>query len=131
MTIFDSDNLEAIYQYVRNQRPNIDKYPGLLKKIEEFEGWYQTLSWFDKNVVSDDNLNKARRLRNDVNDAMHQKIPDTWVPADAPQTSPDLPPAVPTKYKIGFSVGAGIVAALIAAVGIRLGVKKLLTLDVK
>lgn len=131
MTIFDADSIEAIYQYVRNQRPNIEKYPGLLKKIENFEAWYQTLSWYDKNIDSSETLNQAKRLRNEVNDAMHQKIPDTWVPADAPQTSPQAPPIISTKYKVGFSVGAGIVGALIAAIGIRFGIQKLLTVDLK
>lgn len=123
----DKETLDAIYDYIRNQRPRINEFPGLLQEIQSFESWYQGLGWYDRNIVSKEALDEAKRRRNKLNEVMKTKIPDTWVPADAPQTSPPkVPkPIIPTQYKIGVAVGAGIAAVIAVAIGVRLGLKKL------
>lgn len=96
------EEINSIYEYVRNQRPNINQFTGLLPLIQDFEGWYQALeeSWKQgvnlgvistRHIVSLADLNEAKRKREAINSVMGQHIPDDYVPPDSPQTPPVKP----------------------------------------
>lgn len=112
----DTDDLNAIYDYVRNQRPKIDKYPHLLPAIQSFESWFLGLGWYDKAIMIQDTYNEAVRRRIEINKIMGQAIPDNWVPHDAPQTAPPKKEEslIPTSYKIAaVATVAGVTTLVI------------------
>jgi len=89
------ETINAVLDYVRAQRVNVGKYPKLLPLIQSFEGWYGALEVAHAGVfghtISAEDVGEAKRRRAAINGAMGQKIPETWTPADAPQTPPDVP----------------------------------------
>jgi len=96
------ERINAIYDYVRNQRPRVNEYPNLLPLIADFEGWYQALeeAWSKginlgviatRHIVSISDVNEAKRRRDEINGIMGEHIPDTNIPHDAPQTPPGKP----------------------------------------
>lgn len=123
------ERINAIYEYVRNQRPRIGEYPGLLPLIADFEGWYQALeeAWSKginlgviatRHIVSISDVNEAKRRRDEINGIMGEHIPDTNIPHDAPQT----PPGKPKDYGIEpeFSIGTALTYGSIALGGLIL-----------
>jgi hypothetical protein len=88
----ERDELVAIDKYVRELRPRIPEFPALKPLIESWEGWYGALDAIDLSPLkSSDTLGEAKRRRTAINNAMGAKLPDTWVPADGPQTPPEAP----------------------------------------
>lgn len=125
----DDANLRAIADYIQRQRPKIHQYPGLLPIIQRFEKWYTSLGWTDVHVMINDTMLEARRFRAEVNEAMNQRIPDDWIPADSNvysatrpkdtifQALPDRPPEpwIPERYKMAASLAGGVTLALVVA----------------
>jgi hypothetical protein len=117
----DDADLQAIYTFVENTRPNITQFPKLQPLIEDFERWYQGLTWFDVHVMINDTIAEAVRRRNQINAAQNAFLDPTIVPGDlAGHTSFDntllpgpKPPLIPTQYKVYATVGAGILAGLV------------------
>jgi hypothetical protein len=123
-----SSELEAIYAYVRAQRPKTKAHPAALPLIESFESWYQGLGITDW-AFDVETLNEAKRRRNAINAALEAVIAPDWVPADAPQVAPpkgelaglkesieeagrklsDAPSQAVTLLKVGVVVGVGVV----------------------
>lgn len=115
------DTINAIYDYVRDQRANVDKYPALLPLIQGFESWYQGLdasvnpggiAQAVSHVVNTADVNEAKRRRDDINTAMGEKIPDTVTPADGPQTPPPKPDdnsSIDTGIKLLAAAGAAFI----------------------
>jgi len=93
MSLFDDlvnptkPDLEAIYAYVRAQRPAAKGKPKALAIIVDFESWYQGLGLTDA-ALDNETLKEAKRRRSALNDALGEKLPDDYVPVDAPQTPP-------------------------------------------
>jgi len=114
-----TEETAAIYEYVRNQRANINRYPLLLPAIQSFESWYQGLSWFEKYVMTNDTFNEAVRRRDAINAIMNQKTPDDYIPADAAQTAPPEPTITQklfdTPTRLALAVGAGAIGLLVIA----------------
>ena len=99
-------NLEAIYEYVRNCRAEVPKFPTVLPLIQSFEGWYQTLE-----LVTDTDLGEAKRRKAAIDAVLGRKLPDNWIPADVPQTPPNAPPPpgdtpLATAVKVVAGLGA-------------------------
>jgi len=118
----DTSCLDAIYQYVISQRPKVLQFPAALPLIQSFESWYQGLSWIAKNVMSNDTFDEAVRRRDALNKVIGEQLPDTWIPADAPQTSPPVPPPPPLGIPWwGWALGGvGVVAGLYALHEVRM-----------
>lgn len=128
------DALNAIYEYVRSQRPRIAEYPGILPLIESFEGWYQGLEEASKrgigvldpgiyrSKITQSEVNEAKRRREEINKILGEHIPDSTIPADAPQTPPDKPPDPPLKQAIDTAVTIAIILGIVYA-GIQVAKK--------
>ena len=113
------NTINAIYDYVRAQRINVNKYPSILPLIQSFEGWYQGLEESAKtgvisHVVNLADVNEAKRRRKQINDIMGQAIPDDVTPVDAPQTAPDKPPEAPNYIAQAIGAVALVGAAYLA-----------------
>jgi hypothetical protein len=80
--IADDADLIAISDYVENQRPNIPEFPKLQSKIEEFEQWYQALTWWDLHVNMTGTFAEAARRRDEINLIMDDTLRPEWIPAD-------------------------------------------------
>lgn len=115
---YSPQDLEAVFEYVKGKRPLTTKFPKALPIIQSFEQWYQELGWYARYVDTDETMQEARRRRGELNDILGEKLPDTWIPADSPQTVPNAPPVpiIPTQYKVAAAVGAGVVAVLALAI---------------
>ena len=116
-------DLDAIYAFVRAQRPAASSNPEALKQIESFEGWYQGLGLTDA-LLDNETLKEAKRRKAALLVAMKQTLPADYVPADAPQTPPPRDETLDA-MKAGLSDTAGqavslVKVAAIAAVGIVL-----------
>ncbi|MFZ1005935.1 MAG: hypothetical protein WAN65_03805 [Candidatus Sulfotelmatobacter sp.] len=104
------DTINAIYDYVRNQRSKIGQWPALLPQIQSFESWYQGLDQranpggvfgtIMSHTVNADDANEARRRRNAINAIIGQAIPADVTPADMPQTPPPVLPPEPNPMSI-------------------------------
>ena len=121
--IIDDADLIAIYNYVQNKRREIPKFPALQPKIEDFERWYQNLSWWDLHANMADTTAEAARRRDEINKISQDVLPSTWIPADKrnlppgvasglPAPEPPKEPLIPTKYKIAAAAGASAIAVL-------------------
>jgi hypothetical protein len=111
----EREALVAIDEYIRNQRPQIPRFPALRPLIESWEAWYGALDVIDLSPLkSADTLAEAKRRRKAVNDAMGIALPDTVVPADAPQTPPEPPhhDAAAALTTVAIAVGVGLAALL-------------------
>lgn len=113
----DDADLTAIYRYVEERRPDLAKHPFVEPLINDFERWYQGLSWFDVHVMIDDTLAEATRRRNEINAAFGDRIDPTIVPADRLQnkpgsggTLPGVKPVIPI-IPPWFKYGAALVGA--------------------
>jgi hypothetical protein len=120
----DDADLRAIYNYVQDLRPSIPKFPGLQTKIEDFEQWYQGLTWSDIHVFINDTTAEAYRRRDEINRITNNVRPADWLPADrkdrAPGTAsglagkvPPKPPLIPTWAKVTAVVTATATIALV------------------
>jgi hypothetical protein len=107
----DTTCLDAVYTYIENQRPLIAKYPKLQPLIESFEGWYQNLSWTDKNIMSNDTFDEAVRRRDAINAVMGEVLPATWIPGDVARTAPPPPPPGGTPWPLWLKVTLGFAGA--------------------
>lgn len=127
----DDADLVAISDYVQNARRQIPNFPSIQGQIEDFERWYQGLTWYDVHIMINDTLAEARRRRDALNQAMNQVRPADWVPADklgmTPGSSsllagpkPPLIPDIPMPYKIAAAVTGTAVVALALLRKIRL-----------
>jgi hypothetical protein len=109
------DNINAIAAYVSAQRVNVPKYPAILPLIQDFEAWFGQLQESQEGIlghrVNAADENEAIRRRKAVNDAMGQKLPDDWTPADRPQTPAAPAPSDPTAAYI--TVGAVALGGLL------------------
>jgi len=112
---YSPQDLEAVFEYMRGKRPLTEKFPKALPVIQSFEQWYQDLGWYARYVDTDETMQEARRRREELNDILGEKLPDTWVPADSPQAVPKAHPTpiIPTQYKVAAAVGAGVVSVLL------------------
>jgi hypothetical protein len=119
----DDADLQAIYVYVEEQRPAIPQFPEIQKLIEDFEAWYQGLTWYDTYVMINNTIAEAARRRDLINAAMHDTIDPSWIPADKVDPahtgvgttvlSGPKPPLIPTQYKVAATVGAIAVGTLV------------------
>jgi hypothetical protein len=127
----DDADLRAIYTYVENARRSIPKFPTIQPLIEDFERWYQGLSWYDVHIMINDTLAEARRRRDELNVAMNQVLPADWVPADRvstppgsganlPGVKPPPPPLIPTWAKVTAVVTGTAITALAILKKVRL-----------
>jgi hypothetical protein len=107
--------LEAIYEYVQNQRKLIPQFPAIKELIESFEGWYQQAGAFT--VVTQSDVDEAKRRRYAINKATGNLIPDDVIPADNPQIPPKEPdPWYEDIYKNLGGPGLGVVAPTLVVI---------------
>jgi peptidoglycan hydrolase-like protein with peptidoglycan-binding domain len=74
----NSEDIDAINTYMKNQRSKIGSYPGLQTKLDNWDAWYNGLSWATK--MYDASMTAARERRADVKNLIDTGVP--WVPAD-------------------------------------------------
>lgn len=133
----DDSDLIAIFNYVEGLRPQITRFPKLQSKIEDFERWYQGLSWYDIHVMINDTLAEAYRRRAEMNSILGQSTDPTAVPGDIlnrePGSASMLPgPPPPKWYELQVptwlkATAVGVPAAIVTLVGIG-AVRRLLWL---
>lgn len=122
----DDADLKAVYNYVQRQRPLIPKFPELQSKIEDFEHWYQGLSWSDIHVFINDTIAEAFRRRDEINRLTENVLPADWVSADRRDRAPGVasglsaaeppkPPWIPTWAKVTVLATATLAGIVIIA----------------
>lgn len=92
-----NDDVNAITEYIENQRPKIREFPQLQSMIEQYESWLTNLSWFEKYMTPDATKGKAVYYRDQVNDIIKTKLDPADIPGDIgtkivpvdPSTAPD------------------------------------------
>lgn len=124
----DDSDLIAIYNYVEELRPKIAQFPKLQAKIEDFERWYQQLSWYDIHVMINDTLAEAYRRRDELNTIMGESLRATDVPGDIlnrrPGSASGLPaPPPPPWWKITVPTWLKV-----TAVGVPAGIATLISI---
>jgi hypothetical protein len=89
-------DINAIAEWVTDQRPKTVQYPAALPLIEKFESWYGALyerqgkeTPVTTNPIGTAEVNEARRQRLDIQ-AATGNLPDSSMPAQ--QAPPDIPP---------------------------------------
>ncbi len=109
--------INAIYQWVSEQRPLTDTYPLALPLINDFDTWYGALEQrFDQETIFTLNRigvaesNEAKRRRDAIQAVTHNQLPDDSMGTKAP---PGIPPEVPG---VGDLVVKGGILAVIAGV---------------
>lgn len=95
-----NDDVNAITEYIENQRPKIRQYPELQDIITQYEQWLTNLSWFEKYMTPDASLGKAVYYRDRVNDIIETPLDPTSVPADI---TTKIVPVDPSKSSDAFS----------------------------
>lgn len=118
------NELNGIYDYVREQRKLVDVHPDLLPLIASFEGWYGGLEeganrgigpldpGLYRTKVGLAEVNEAKRRREAINAVLGEHIPDNRVPADSPQTPADKPPPSPVESAVNAVVTVAVVGGL-------------------
>lgn len=119
----DDTDLKAIYNYVESQRPLIKQFPTVQAQIEDFERWYQGLTWFDIHVMINDTIAEAARRRDAINRTLNQSIPADWVPADKTDRDPGSAsglagtkpkePLIPAQYKFAAAITGTAITTLV------------------
>lgn len=77
-----NDDVNAITEYIENQRPNIKKYPKLQRIIEDYEKWLTNLGWSEKYFLIETTVSQAVWYRDQVNDAMGVAVDPSIIPGD-------------------------------------------------
>lgn len=77
-----NDDVNAITEYIENQRPKIKEFPQLQSVIEEYEQWLTNLSWFEKYMTPDSTLGKAVYYRDQINDIIGTRLDPSTIPGD-------------------------------------------------
>lgn len=76
-----NDDVNAISEYIENQRPQIPNHPTLQATIEEYEQWLMNLSWAEKYFTPETSLRQAVYYRDKVNSILGQQTNPTWIPS--------------------------------------------------
>jgi hypothetical protein len=77
-----NDDVNAITEYIENQRPQIKVHPDLQPIIEQYESWLTQLSWFEKYMTPDTALGKAVYYRDQVNAILGHTVDPTITTGD-------------------------------------------------
>lgn len=78
-----NDDVNAITEYIENQRPKIPKFPAIQKLIEDYEKWLVNLSWLEKYYTPDTSLGQAVWYRDRINELMGQSLNPSITTGDA------------------------------------------------
>ena len=78
-----NDDINAITEYIENQRPKGRQHPKILPLIEKYEQWLAALDWWDKYVRTANTLGQAVTQRDAINKILGEKLDPTRIPGDA------------------------------------------------
>jgi len=92
------DDVNAITDYIENQRPKIPQYPALQGVIDDYEHWLTNLSWSEKYLTPDVSKGEAVFYRDKVNQILGEVLPADIIPGDIkkkiisqdPSTAPSM-----------------------------------------
>lgn len=119
----DDADLNGIYQSIEILRPEAVQVPGLMNAIEDFEKWYQALSYFDTHIMINDTMAEAVRRRDAIlalrASFLQQPVDQTLIdrlktgkPGSALLPGP-IPPLIPEKYKVAAVITAAALGTLV------------------
>jgi len=119
----DDADLNGIYQSIEILRPEAVQVPGLMNAIEDFEKWYQSLSYLDTHIMINDTMAEAVRRRDAIlklrSDFMNLPVDQTLVdrlktgkPGNVLLPGPK-PPLIPEKYKMAAVITGAALGTLI------------------
>jgi hypothetical protein len=85
-----SEDIDAVNQFMKEQRVNIKDYPSLTKTLDSWDTWYAGLGWYDKTFNSSSWI-RAKQYREEV-----ENIYKTYIPIQPGQPTVPKPPILPT-----------------------------------